>query len=141
MLSVLTFEGIFSAGASYYGICDLEALARDTHKFESRYLDRLIGAYPEEKSLYIARSPIHSVDRVSCPVILFQGGQDRVVPPNQAEAFVSSLQSQHIPVAYFLYASEGHGFVDAENVKKSLEEELSFFASIFTFTPYASSSH
>src|SRR5262249_55766765 len=96
-LAALTFRSFFKAGASYYGVSDLEALARDTHKFESRYLDRLIGPYPERRDLYQERSPLHYSDRLSCPVILFQGLEDKVVPPNQAERMVSALRTKGLP--------------------------------------------
>ena len=101
---------------AYYGISDLEALARDTHKFESRYLDRLVGPWPEARDLYRARSPIHHADRLSCPVIFFQGLDDRVVPPNQAEAMVAALRAKGLPVAYLAFPGEGHGFRKAETI-------------------------
>src|SRR5262249_47370913 len=93
-LTALTFRDVCRAGASYYGVSDLELLAKDTHKFESRYLDRLIGPYPERKDLYVQRSPIHYTDGLSCPVILFQGLEDKVVPPNQAELMVAALRAK-----------------------------------------------
>jgi dipeptidyl aminopeptidase/acylaminoacyl peptidase len=134
-LSALTFEDVFSAGASHYGIGDLEALARDTHKFESRYLDSLVGPWPAAKDTYVARSPIHHADRLNCPVIFFQGSEDAVVPPNQAEAMVAALRAKGIPVAYVLFDGEGHGFRRAENIKRALEGELSFYGRIFGFEP------
>ena len=132
-LSALTFRDFFKAGASYYGVSDLEALTKDTHKFESRYLDCLIGAYPEMKELYIARSPIHHTGKLSCPIILFQGLEDKVVPPNQAEMMVQALRSQRLPVAYVAFEGEQHGFRKAETVKRTLEAELYFYSKIFGF--------
>lgn len=132
-LAALTFRDTFKAGASYYGISDLEALAKDTHKFEARYLDGLIGAYPERQDLYKMRSPIHFTDQLSCPVIFFQGSEDKVVPPNQAEMMVEALKSKGLPVAYILYEGEQHGFRRAENIKRTLEAELYFYSRIFGF--------
>jgi dipeptidyl aminopeptidase/acylaminoacyl peptidase len=99
-------DKVFSAGASYYGVSDLEALARDTHKFESRYLDWLIGPYPQDRATYAERSPINHVDRLSAPVIFFQGAEDRVVPPNQTELMVAALRKRGVPVGYFLFEGE-----------------------------------
>ena len=129
-LAALTFRGAFKAGASYYGVGDLEALARDTHKFESRYLDRLIGPYPERKDLYRERSPIHFVERLNTPVIFFQGSEDKVVPPNQAEMMVEALQKKGLAVSYFLFDGEQHGFRGAETIKRTLDAELYFYASL-----------
>jgi dipeptidyl aminopeptidase/acylaminoacyl peptidase len=109
-------EKTFSAGASYYGVSDLAALARDTHKFESRYLDWLIGPYPQEQQTYADRSPINHIDRLSVPVIFFQGADDKVVPPNQTELMVAALKSWGVPVGYFLFDGEQHGFRKGENV-------------------------
>jgi dipeptidyl aminopeptidase/acylaminoacyl peptidase len=134
-LAALTFRNTFKAGASYYGVSDLEALVQDTHKFESRYLDRLIGIYPEEKAIYEARSPIHFTDRLSCPVIFFQGLEDKVVPPNQAERMVAALQAKGLPVAYVAFAGEQHGFRRAENIKRTLDGEFYFYSRIFKFHP------
>ena len=134
-LSALTFRDVFKAGASYYGISDLEAMTRDTHKFESRYLDSLIGPYPEERDLYRARSPIHFTDRLSCPLILFQGLEDKVVPPNQAEMMVDALRAKGLPVAYVPFEGEQHGFRRSENIQRSLEAELYFYAQVFSFVP------
>ena len=134
-LAALTFGNTFRAGASHYGIGDLETLARDTHKFESRYLDRLIGPYPQARDLYIERSPIHHVDRLTCPVVFFQGLEDRVVPPNQAEAMVDALRRRQLPVAYVAFEGEQHGFRQAANIRRALEGEYLFFARIFGFEP------
>ena len=134
-LSALTFRDAFKAGASHYGIGDLAALARDTHKFESRYLDRIIGPYPEAEAVYRERSPIHFTDRLDCPVIFFQGLDDKVVPPNQAEEMVAALKAKGLPVAYIPFEGEGHGFRKAENIKRALEAELYFYGRVFGFTP------
>lgn len=134
-LAALTFRDVFKAGASYYGVTDLEALAADTHKFEARYLDGLIGPYPQEKKRYTALSPIHHTDKLSCPVILLQGAEDKVVPPAQAEMMFNALSKKKIPVAYVLFEGEQHGFRMAENIKKALDYELYFYGKIFEFTP------
>ena len=133
VLSALTFHALFNAGASHFGVSDLEALARDTHKFESRYLDRLIGPYPEERDLYLSRSPIHFTDRLDCPVIFFQGLEDPIVPPNQAEEMFEALKAKNIPVAYVPFEGEQHGFRRAENIKRALDAELYFYSRIFAF--------
>ena len=132
-LCALTFRDVFKAGASYYGISDLEALVRDTHKFEARYLDGLIGPYPDRKDLYVARSPIHSAERLSCPVIFFQGLEDKVVPPNQAQMMVEILKAKGLPVAYVAYEGEQHGFRRAENIKRTLDGEFYFYSRVFGF--------
>ena len=132
-LCALTFRDVFKAGASHYGISDLEALARDTHKFESRYLDRLIGPYPERRDLYVARSPIHFTERLNCPMIIFQGLEDKVVPPSQAEKMVEAVRNKKLPVAYLAFEGEQHGFRKAENIKRVLEAELYFYSKIFGF--------
>jgi dipeptidyl aminopeptidase/acylaminoacyl peptidase len=123
-------ERTFAAGGSYYGVSDLEALARDTHKFESRYLDWLIGPYPQERSTYVARSPISHVDRLAVPVIFFQGSEDRIVPPNQTELMVEALKRRGIAVGYFLFDGEQHGFRKADNIKRALDAELYFYAAL-----------
>lgn len=130
-LAALTFHDVFRAGTSYYGISDLEALARDTHKFESRYLDRLVGAYPEELETYRERSPIHYAEKLACPVAFFQGLQDKVVPPSQAEAMVEALREKGIPVAYITFPEEGHGFRDANAIRRSIDGELYFYCQVF----------
>ena len=132
-LCALTFREAFKAGASHYGISDLEALAKDTHKFESRYLDRLIGPYPGLRDLYVARSPIHFTARLNCPMILFQGLEDKVVPPNQAEKMVQAVRAKKLPVAYLTFEGEQHGFRKAENIKRVLEAELYFYSRVFAF--------
>lgn len=132
-LCALTFHDTFSAGASHYGISDLEALAVETHKFESRYLDSLVGPYPERRDLYQARSPIHFTDRLSCPLILFQGLEDQVVPPNQAEMMAQALRDKGLAVAYVPFEGEQHGFRRAENIKRALDGELYFYSRIFHF--------
>ena len=134
-LCALTFRECFTAGSSYYGVSDLKALSRDTHKFESRYLDRLIGPLPECADLYDRRSPIHYTDRLSCPLILFQGLEDAVVPPNQAENMFNAVQSKGLPVAYIAFEGEQHGFRRAEHIKQVLDNELYFYSKIFGFTP------
>jgi dipeptidyl aminopeptidase/acylaminoacyl peptidase len=134
-LCALAFHDCFRAASVYYGVSDLEALARDTHKFESHYLNRLIGPYPARRDLYRKRSPIHHVDRVSCPVIFFQGLEDKVVPPDQTEKMVFDLRRKGIPVAYVPFAGESHGLRRAENIKRSLESELYFYSRIFGFMP------
>jgi dipeptidyl aminopeptidase/acylaminoacyl peptidase len=135
VLCALTFHDLFKAGASYYGISDLEALVRDTHKFESRYLDRLVGPYPQQRELYRARSPIHFADRLSCPVIFFQGLEDRVVPQNQTERMIQALRKNGIPVAYLAFEGEQHGFRQATNIKAALDAELYFYSRVFGFEP------
>jgi dipeptidyl aminopeptidase/acylaminoacyl peptidase len=132
-LCALAFHDLFAAGASYYGVADAELLAKDTHKFESRYLDGLIGSYPEAASLYRARSPIYAVDRISCPVILFQGLEDEVVPPSQAEEMVAALERNGIPYAYLAFEGEQHGFRRAETIRRTLESELYFYSRILRF--------
>jgi dipeptidyl aminopeptidase/acylaminoacyl peptidase len=132
-LAALTFREVFRAGASHCGVSDLEALARDTHKFESRYLDRLVGPYPERADLYRERSPIHAVDCLSCPIIFFQGLEDKVVPPNQAERMVNALMRKDLPVAYVAYEGEQHGFRQAANIKRTLDAELYFYSRVFGF--------
>jgi dipeptidyl aminopeptidase/acylaminoacyl peptidase len=134
-LAALTFYDTFRAGASHYGVSDVEVLAQDTHKFESRYLDSLIGPYPETRDLYRARSPIHHTDRLSAALILFQGLEDKVVPPNQAEMMAEAVRRKGLPVAYVPFAGEQHGFRKAENIIRSLEAELYFYGAVFGFVP------
>lgn len=131
VLAALTFSDTFKAGASLYGIGDLEALAKDTHKFEAHYLDSLVGEYPAQQALYHARSPIHHIDQLKCPVIFLQGLQDKVVPPAQAEAMVSALRTKGIPTDYITFEEEGHGFRQAQNIQRAITEELAFYQKIF----------
>ena len=134
-LAALTFHPeVFKAGASYYGVSDVEALAIDTHKFESRYLDTLIGPYPAAKELYRARSPIHFTDRLSCALILFQGLEDKVVPPDQSETMANAVRAKGLPVAYLAFEGEQHGFRKAETIIRCLESELYFYGAVFGFT-------
>ena len=127
-LAALTFHDFFQGGASHYGVSDATALARTTHKFESRYLDWLIGKYPEEENLYRERSPLFHADRISKPVIFFQGDEDKIVPPDQTETMVEALRARNIPVGYFLLTGEQHGFRRAANIQRTLDAELYFYA-------------
>ena len=133
-LAVLTFRDVFHAGASYYGVSDLEALAKDTHKFESRYLDSLIGPYPQRRDIYLQRSPIHHTGGLSCPLILFQGLEDKIVPPDQAERMYQAVKDKGIPTAYLPFEGEQHGFRRAANIKRALDAELYFYSQVFGFT-------
>jgi len=135
VLAALAFHNTFSCGASYYGISNLESLIADTHKFESRYTDQLIGSYPEHKRAYYDRSPINFVDQLSCPVIFFQGLQDRVVPPSQAEQMVAALKNKGIAVSYVFFENEQHGFRQASTIQATLDSELYFYSVIFGFNP------
>lgn len=130
-LAALTTTHAFRAGASHYGIGDLTALARDTHKFESRYLDALLG----DEAALVERSPINHLDAFNCPVIFFQGSDDRVVPPNQSQAMADALRNKGIPVAYLEFEGEGHGFRDAANIIRSVESEYAFFCRVFGIAP------
>jgi dipeptidyl aminopeptidase/acylaminoacyl peptidase len=135
-LCALTFHDAFAAGASYYGLADLEPFIQGgTHKFESRYLLSLVGPYPEAIEVYRARSPIHSVDQLSCPMLLLQGAQDEVVPPAQAEIMVEALERNGLPYAYLLFEGEQHGFRMAETIRRAAEAELSFYAQVLGFEP------
>ncbi|GCE10613.1 S9 family peptidase [Tengunoibacter tsumagoiensis] len=133
-LCALTFRTIFRAGASHFGVSDLNLL-KDTHKFESRYLDGLVGPFPEYKEIYYQRSAINFTDQLSCPVIFFQGLEDEVVPPNQAETMVAALRAKKLPVAYLAFEGEQHGFRQGKNIKRSMEAELYFYSRVFHFTP------
>ena len=135
VLAALTFHDVFTAGASRYGIGDLAALAADTHKFEARYLDRLVGRWPEDEAVYRERSPIHHVDRLSTPLLLLQGSEDAVVPPAQAHAMADALRDRGVPYALIEFPDEGHGFRKAANVIRAVEAELAFFADSFGFKP------
>ncbi|HLM65046.1 MAG TPA: prolyl oligopeptidase family serine peptidase [Acidimicrobiales bacterium] len=132
-LAALCFRDTFAAGASHYGVADLEALAIETHKFESRYLDGLIGPYPAARDVYVARSPIHHVGGFDRPLAVFQGLEDEVVPPNQAEMIVTALRDRGVPVAYVPFPGEQHGFRQAANIRRALDGELSFYAQVFGF--------
>jgi dipeptidyl aminopeptidase/acylaminoacyl peptidase len=132
-LVALTKRDFFNAGASHFGIGDLVTFVKDTHKFESRYLDTLIGPYPERADLYRERSAVNFADNLNCPVILFQGLEDKVVPPSQAEEFVAVLQRKKLPYAYLPFEGEQHGFRQAKNIRRSIEGELYFYSQIFDF--------
>ncbi len=133
-LAVLTFRpGVFAAGASHYGVADLAALAADTHSFESRYLDGLVAPWPEGADVYAERSPVHATDALDTPLAVFQGDEDRVVPPEQAEMMVAALREKGVPHAYLLFAGEQHGFRQAENIRAALDGELSFYAQVLGF--------
>ena len=135
VLASLAIHDVFAAGASRYGVADLEALAVDTHKFESRYLDRLVGPYPEARDTYRARSPINHLDGFDAPMIVLQGDEDEIVPPAQSEMIVEALEAKGVPVAYLLFEGEQHGFRSADNIVAALEAELAFFGRILGFTP------
>lgn len=124
----------FAAGADYYGVADLEALTAETHKFESHYLDGLVGCYPAERDVYQQRSPIHRVDQLTRPLIVLQGNEDAVVPPGQSEIIVNALRARRVPVAYLLFEGEQHGFRRSENIRRALDAELSFYAQVLGFT-------
>ena len=134
-LAAHAFHDTFSAGASYFGISDIEALAHETHKFESRYLDQLIGPYPERKDLYLERSPIHHLDGFNAPLLLLQGLEDKVVPPNQSEMIFEALRSRGVPTAYIPFEGEGHGFRKSENQIRALEAEYYFYARVLGLEP------
>jgi dipeptidyl aminopeptidase/acylaminoacyl peptidase len=136
-LCAATFSDLFSAAASHYGIADLELLARDTHKFESRYFDRLVGKLPEASAVYRARSPIHHVDRIRTPLILLQGLDDKVVPPQQAELMAAALDRRGVTHAYLAFAGESHGFRRAESIVRAFAAELAFFGHVLGFTPHS----
>jgi len=137
----LAFRNVFSAGASHYGIGNLEALAADTHKFESRYLDRLVGEYPKNIEVYKKRSPINSVDDFSCPLIQFQGLDDKVVPPNQALEVFDALKKKGLDTTCVLFEGEQHGFRRAANIRRALDTELEFYGKVFGFTPFLPEDH
>ena len=133
-LSCLAFRNVFAAGASHFGVSDCEALAKETHKFESRYLDRLIGPYPARRDLYLERSPLHHLEGLGCPVIFFQGLEDKIVPPDQAQRMVEALRAKRLPVAYVEFEGEQHGFRKAPNIIRAIEGEIYFFSRVFGFT-------
>jgi dipeptidyl aminopeptidase/acylaminoacyl peptidase len=133
-LAALTFHDVFAAGASHYGVADLGVLAEETHKFESRYLDGLVGPWPEARATYEARSPIFHTDQIDRPLAVFQGLDDPIVPPNQAEMIVDALRRKGVPVAYLPFEGEQHGFRQSQNIRASLDGELSFYAQVLGFT-------
>ncbi len=132
-LCALTFRNVFTAGASHFGISDLTIFATDTHKYESRYLDRLVGPYPARKDLYYERSAMKFLDQIAAPMILFQGLEDKIVPPNQAQALYDAVKAKGLPVAYLAFEGEQHGFRQARNIKRALEAELYFYSRVFAF--------
>jgi dipeptidyl aminopeptidase/acylaminoacyl peptidase len=134
-LAALTFRDAFHAGASHFGVSDLEALARETHKFESRYLDALIGPWPAAAEVYRARSPIHFPERMTSALILLQGAEDKAVPPSQAETMYRAVRAKGLPVAYLLFEGEQHGFRRAATIRRAFEAELWFYGRVFGFTP------
>jgi len=134
-LAALTFRDVFKAGASHFGLSELEIFAQETHKFESRYMDSLLGPYPASKGIYFNRSPINFTNQLSCPVIFFQGLDDKIVPPNQAELMVEALRQKGLPVAYVAFEDEGHGFRMSQNIKRSLDGEFYFYSRIFGYEP------
>jgi dipeptidyl aminopeptidase/acylaminoacyl peptidase len=134
-LAALTFHDAFAAGAIYYGVSDLSALARDTHKFESRYLDGLVGPYPEMAERYTERSPLSHLDRLRRPVAFFHGLQDKVTPPNQATTIARALEEKGVPVAFLSFPDEGHGFRHAETIRRTLDGEFYFYCRIFGIEP------
>jgi dipeptidyl aminopeptidase/acylaminoacyl peptidase len=135
VLGALSQTTMFKAGADYYGVSDMTALARDTHKFESRYLDNLIGPLPQAQAVYDARSPLNHLDGFSAPLIVLQGAEDPIVPPNQSRMIVEALRKRGAPVAYLQFAGEGHGFRKAETTIAALNAELAFYGRVFGFTP------
>ena len=134
-LCALTFHDLFAAGVSLYGVADLAALVADTHKFESRYLDRLVGPWPEAADRYRERSPLYVANRLSCPVLLLQGTEDKVVPPAQAEVMVEALRAKGLPFAYVPFEGEQHGFRRADTIRRAAEVELSFYGQVLGFEP------
>ncbi len=135
VLAALAFHDVFRAGANYFGVSDLEALARDTHKFESRYLDRLVAPLPQGRAVYEARAPIRHLESFRAPLITFQGAEDEVVPPSQSRAIVAALERKGVPVVYIEFEGEQHGFRRADSIVRSLEAELDFYGRVFGFTP------
>jgi dipeptidyl aminopeptidase/acylaminoacyl peptidase len=134
-LAALAFRDVFAAGISLFGVGDLELLARDTHKFESRYLDGLVGPYPAMADRYRERSPIHYLDAISCPVLILQGLDDKVVPPAQAEALAEALAARGVPYAYLAFEGEAHGFRGEVAQRRTIEARLAFLGAVFGFTP------
>ena len=136
VLAALTFSNTFNAGVSLYGIGDLELLASDTHKFEARYLDGLVGKYPEERKRYQERSPINHIEHFSCPLLLFQGLEDKVVPPNQAHAIANALREKNMMVEHIEYPDEGHGFRNPINIAHMMTTEQKFYQKVFKLTEH-----
>ena len=136
-LGALTFKDVFTAGCSLYGVADLATLAGDTHKFESRYLDGLVGPYPQEKKVYEDRAPICHTERLSCPILLLQGDEDKIVPPNQAQLMYDAVKARGVACALKIYEGEQHGFRRSENIEDALNSELAFYGQIFRFQPSA----
>jgi dipeptidyl aminopeptidase/acylaminoacyl peptidase len=130
-LCALTYRDVFAAGVSYFGVSDLEPFVEDTHKFESRYLDSLIGEYKTNREVYLTRSPIHYTDKLSCPVLLLQGNEDKIVPPSQSEKMFDALLKKKIPTAYILFENEQHGFRQSQTIKRAIEAEVYFYSKIF----------
>jgi dipeptidyl aminopeptidase/acylaminoacyl peptidase len=135
VLAALSSSDVFKAGADYFGVSDMTALAKDTHKFESRYLDSMIGPLPQAQAVYDSRSPLNHLEGFKAPLIVLQGADDPVVPPNQSAKIVEALRTRKVPVAYILFPGEGHGFRKPENTIRSLQSELSFYGQVFGFTP------
>jgi dipeptidyl aminopeptidase/acylaminoacyl peptidase len=135
VLCAMTFHDAFAAGADQYGICDWETMIRETHKFEARYFDSMIGPYPEQRDRYYARSPIHFIDRVRQPIIIFQGLEDRIVPPNQSATMYEALRSRGVPCAYIAFEGEQHGFRRQANIARALEAELLFYCQVLHLEP------
>jgi dipeptidyl aminopeptidase/acylaminoacyl peptidase len=133
VLAALTTSDVFACGASYYGVAELELFVQETHDFESRYIDGLIGPLPESKELYARRAPVNNVDGLSCPVLLLQGLSDPIVPPSQAERFRDAMVRKGIPHAYLAYEGEAHGFRKVETIVSSREAELSFYGQVLGF--------
>jgi dipeptidyl aminopeptidase/acylaminoacyl peptidase len=134
-LAALAFRDTFRAGTTYFGIGDLEAFAKETHKFESRYLDRLVGPLPAMRDRYHERSPSRHADRITAPVLVLQGLDDRVVPPAEAERIVDALWERGVPHAYLAFEGEDHGFRKAETIVRAFEAELSFLGQVFGCPP------
>jgi dipeptidyl aminopeptidase/acylaminoacyl peptidase len=133
LLAVATSD-VFAGAVSLYGVMELEALAADTHKFEARYTDGLVGPLPQARERYRERSPVNHVATIDVPVLLFQGLDDHVVPPNQATAMRDALLARNVPVVYEAFAGEGHGFRKAETIVRVLERELEFYRDVFGLT-------
>jgi dipeptidyl aminopeptidase/acylaminoacyl peptidase len=134
-LRSLTWQNFFAAGANYYGLAELETFVHDTHKFEARYLDNLVGPYPERQDLYFDRSPRNFVDQINVPVIVFQGLEDKIVPPSQSEIIVEALAKKGLPYAYLAFEGEQHGFRKASTIMRAAEAELYFYGRVFHFDP------